>query len=69
MPRSARQVQHLYVSTACQHGFCGDCQRPEGIYGNQKIPAVCKYCETSCLCPCHRFPPVQELLAGEPPNG
>jgi hypothetical protein len=33
---------HLYVSTACQHGKHDVCREQ------------CKYCDSPCLCPCHR---------------
>lgn len=35
-------MDHLYVSTYCQHGQHGDCR------------LTCKICSAPCLCPCHR---------------
>lgn len=35
-------VVHQYVSTACQHQLHARCRR------------TCKFCETYCLCACHR---------------
>ncbi len=46
-------AEHLYVSTACQHGHHDYCQRETGMLG-QKVPARCKFCQAPCLCPCHR---------------
>lgn len=41
-PPPAPHTDHLYVSTACQHGLHGHCRER------------CKYCDALCLCPCHR---------------
>lgn len=46
-------IEHLYVSTACQHSHHDYCQRETGTTG-QKTPAQCKFCAAPCLCPCHR---------------
>ncbi len=37
-------AKHVYVSTACQHGLHDRCRQQ------------CKFCETPCLCDCHRTP-------------
>jgi hypothetical protein len=48
-------VEHLYTSTACQHGRHNRCRRQ------------CKFCDARCLCPCHAFDgveyPASESLA------
>lgn len=38
-----QRAPHLYISTACYHGLCGDACRK-----------TCKYCDASCACTCHR---------------
>lgn len=49
-------MTHLYVSTGCQHGEHGYCAGPERADGGDKLPATCKFCQASCLCPCHAAP-------------
>jgi hypothetical protein len=44
----ARSVEHLYVSTGCQHGVHDYCAKSD-----TKKPAECKFCAAPCLCPCH----------------
>lgn len=48
----ARLMDHLYVSTACQHMRHDYCQAETGRLGPKK-PGVCKFCDAPCLCPCH----------------
>ncbi len=54
---------HVYLSTSCFHNDHNYCKGQIGLVGN-KTPAVCKFCKTPCICPCHRdakpAPPVQE---------
>lgn len=45
-------LAHAYLSTGCRHGEHGYCQSNTGSQG-QKTPAVCKFCEAPCVCPCH----------------
>lgn len=52
-------VNHLYVSTGCQHGRHDYCALTEGAAG-EKRPAKCKFCPALCLCPCHDKEPVGE---------
>jgi len=44
---------HRYLSTGCLHGDHGYCQGNTGKAGAKK-PAVCKFCDAGCICPCHR---------------
>jgi len=46
-------VAHAYISTACQHNLHQHCGSRYTLAGGSKTPAVCKYCETRCLCPKH----------------
>lgn len=46
-------MEHEYLSTACFHGihdYCGCKQRERG----DTTPPHCKFCDSPCLCPCHR---------------
>ena len=45
-------VNHLYVSTACQHAIHEYCKSSEGARGPKKA-MTCKFCSARCLCPCH----------------
>ena len=56
---------HHYLSTGCLHG---DHVLPDGRTGHQycqsdtgkagaKVPAQCKICAASCVCPCHKEQP------------
>lgn len=51
---------HAYISTACLHGdhdYCNSTVRRNDE--QKKVPAQCKTCEASCLCPiCHREEPL-----------
>jgi hypothetical protein len=52
---------HRYHSTGCLHGDPNDltsvehqyCQMNEGRMG-PKNPGACKFCDTPCVCPCHK---------------
>lgn len=41
-PDSATPAHHVYLSTACHHGKHAECRQK------------CKFCGTTCACPCHR---------------
>lgn len=66
-------IPHLYLSTSCRHGEHSYCQSNTGSQGD-KIPAVCKFCRSGCICPCHEGHAVLDPAAmtpletgGEPP--
>ena len=44
---------HEYLSTGCRHGNHAYCQDTEGAVG-PKVPGQCKFCESPCVCACHR---------------
>lgn len=44
---------HIYLSTGCLHGNHKYCQGKEGLV-SPKTPAVCKFCGSPCICPCHQ---------------
>lgn len=47
-------LDHLYVSTACQHQIHLDCWITGTRWdGGIKKRATCKYCPAPCLCSCH----------------
>lgn len=50
----AEGEEHIYFSTACQHGqhdYCGS--RYNAYTLEEKKPATCKYCDAQCVCGCH----------------
>lgn len=69
MPQSpASPSEHYYLSTACLHQFHDYCAAPvartDGYAtrsGEPKTPAVCKFCQARCICPCHRGEPIPPL--------
>lgn len=50
---------HIYLSTACYHGYHDYCKRERGLMG-EKIPAKCKFCDAKCWCSCHNEEPAHE---------
>src|SRR5690606_30859497 len=52
-PAATGATGHRYLSTGCLHGEHGYCQAKTGQSGTKK-PAVCKWCDASCRCGCHR---------------
>lgn len=46
-------TSHHYLSTGCRHGEHAYCQGNTG-YAGPKKPAVCKFCDAPCICPCHK---------------
>lgn len=49
--RVARPV-HVYLSTGCFHDRHDYCAAMTGQQG-AKRPAICKFCPSRCICPCH----------------
>lgn len=52
LPRPARAAQlpfeaHQYLSSACAHQYCAECN---------EVEQACGYCHALCLCACHRWP-------------
>lgn len=46
-------MNHLYISTYCQHDKHEDCR------------LTCKICESPCLCPCHTVVENKEVKTQE----
>lgn len=44
---------HVYLSTACFHEHHVYCKATIGILG-EKRPAECKFCDSKCICECHK---------------
>lgn len=59
---------HRYLSTGCLHGEHGYCQAKTGQSGTKK-PAVCKWCDASCRCGCHRDAMHQVSSSAAPSSG
>lgn len=56
-PSVGNVVRHVYLSTACMHGIHQHCQAGATQYGEEKVPATCKWCAAPCICPCHQASP------------
>jgi hypothetical protein len=55
--------EHLiYLSTGCLHGEHGHCCNSVSVEGEPKWPGHCKFCSSSCICPCHPSQPLLEAV-------
>lgn len=46
----------MYLSTACLHDEHEHCNSSVAIDGGPKQAGKCKFCESRCVCPCHKVP-------------
>lgn len=53
-PQPVVSQPHVYLSTSCYHGDHVYCRAGVRGDGKAKRPATCKFCDSRCICSCHR---------------